>query len=123
MCGGRDGSLRLRGNAAERNTEPAGITSTHEGALMASRRIVGVDLGVATAHTVVVCDETGATLTRRRCRSTRSSLEALEAAALDDAAEGTRLEVVMEPTGAAWQPVAVFFARRDHVVYPVSSAK
>ena len=27
-------------------------------------RIVGVDLGVSTAHTVVACDETGATLTR-----------------------------------------------------------
>src|SRR4051812_28785067 len=33
--------------------------------------IVGVDLGIATAHTVVVCDETGATLTRRRARRRR----------------------------------------------------
>ena len=90
---------------------------------MQTRRIVGVDLGIATAHTVVVCDGTGATLARRRCRATRSSLEALEAAALDGAEEGTRLEVVMEPTGAAWLPVAVFFARRGHLVYRVSSAK
>src|SRR4051812_6811176 len=90
---------------------------------MRSRRIVGVDLGVSTAHTIVVCDETGATLTRRRCRPTRSSFESLEAAALDGAEPGTRLEVVMEPTGAAWGPVAVFFARRGHVVYRVSSAK
>jgi transposase len=29
----------------------------------------------------------------------------------------------MEPTGAAWLPVAVFFIRRGHIVYRVSSAK
>jgi hypothetical protein len=29
----------------------------------------------------------------------------------------------MEPTGAAWLPVAVFFIRRAHLVYRVSSAK
>jgi transposase len=90
---------------------------------MQTRRIVGVDLGIATAHTVVVCDGSGATLVRRRCRPTRSSLEAIEAAALDGAEAGTRLEVVMEPTGAAWLPVAVFFARRGHLVYRVSSGK
>lgn len=49
---------------------------------MQTRRIVGVDLGIATAHTVVICDGTGAILARRRCRPTRSSLEAVEAAAL-----------------------------------------
>jgi transposase len=36
---------------------------------------------------------------------------------------GTVLSVVMEPTGAAWLPVAVFFIRRGHLVYRVSSAK
>jgi transposase len=33
------------------------------------------------------------------------------------------LEVIIEPTGAAWLPVAVFFCRRGHVVHRVSSAK
>jgi hypothetical protein len=31
--------------------------------------------------------------------------------------------VVFEPTGPAWLPIAVFFARRGHAVYRVSSAK
>ena len=29
----------------------------------------------------------------------------------------------MEPTGPAWLPIAVFFCRRGHTVYRVSSAK
>jgi transposase len=39
------------------------------------------------------------------------------------AADGTRLEVIMEPTGPAWLPIAVFFASRGHLVFRVSSAK
>jgi transposase len=31
--------------------------------------------------------------------------------------------VVVEPTGPAWLPVAVFFGRRGHLVVRVSSAK
>ena len=34
-----------------------------------------------------------------------------------------RLAVVFEPTGPAWMPIAVFFARRGHAVFRVSSAK
>lgn len=88
-----------------------------------SRRIVGIDLGVASSHTVVVIDETVAVVARRRCRPTRESLEVIEASALAGCVPGTRLEVIIEPTGAAWLPVAVFFARRGHVVFRVSSAK
>ena len=72
---------------------------------------------------MVVIDETTAVVCRRRCRPTRESLETIEAAALDGAADDMRLEVIIEPTGAAWLPVAVFFARRGHVVHRVSSAK
>jgi transposase len=90
---------------------------------MSTRRIVGIDLGVRSAHTVVVIDETTEVLARRRCRPDKSSLETIETTALQGAPEGTRLEVVMEPTGAAWLPVAVFFSRRGHVVHRVSSAK
>lgn len=90
---------------------------------MTNRRIVGIDLGIASAHTVVVIDENIEVLARRRCRPTRESLEVIEAAALDGAPEGTVLEVIIEPTGAAWLPVAVFFCRRGHVVHRVSSAK
>jgi transposase len=90
---------------------------------MTVRRIVGIDLGVASHHTVVVIDETTQVLTRRRCRPTRDGFERIERAALADAPVGARLEVIIEPTGAAWLPVAVFFARRGHVVFRVSSAK
>ncbi len=87
------------------------------------RRIVGLDLGVATDHTAVILDETGAQLARRRVRPTRSSLEALREVALAGADQGVAVEVVVEPTGPAWLPVAVFFAATGDVVYRVSSQK
>lgn len=90
---------------------------------MLERRIVGIDLGVTSEHVVAICDETGAVLAKRKCRSTRSGFEMVEAAALAGAGEGTRLEVIIEPTGAAWLPVAVFFVRRGHTVFRVSSQK
>ncbi len=33
---------------------------------MTTRRIVGIDLGIASAHTVRVLDETGTTLAKRK---------------------------------------------------------
>ena len=90
---------------------------------MEATRVIGVDLGIASSHVAVICDETGEVIGRRQFRPKRPSLEALEAAALDGAEEGTGLCVVMEPTGAAWLPVAVFFIRRGHTVYRVSSSK
>lgn len=87
------------------------------------RRLVGIDLGIASDHTVRVLTGEGREVCRRRCSPSVASLEAIEKAALDGAPVGTRLEVVMEPTGPAWLPVAVFFDRRGHSVYRVSSAK
>jgi transposase len=87
------------------------------------RRIIGMDLGVTSAHVAVVCDETGAVIARRRCRPLLSSFEALEAIALRGADDDVALEVVIEPTGVSWLPVAVFFVRRGHTVYRVSTAK
>jgi transposase len=87
------------------------------------RRIVGLDLGVATDHTAVILDQTGAELGRRRVRPTRASLEALRALALAGTEAGVTVEVVIEPTGPAWLPVAVFFAATGDVVYRVSSQK
>jgi len=84
------------------------------------RRIVGLDLGVATDHTAVMMDEGGSERGQRRVRPTRKSLEALLASALAGAGEGTVVEVVIEPTGPAWLPVAVFFSERGHRVYRVS---
>lgn len=90
---------------------------------MTTRRIVGIDLGVTSSHTVVVIDETTAVLARRRCRPTLEGLETIEQSALAGAPASTVLEVIVEPTGAAWLPVVVFFMRRGHVVHRVSSAK
>lgn len=87
-----------------------------------ARRLVGIDLGIASEHTVRVLDETGAVMCRRKAVPTVESLETVERAALHGV-EGCRLEVVMEPTGPAWLPIAVFFARRGHRVFRVSSAK
>jgi transposase len=71
----------------------------------------------------VVVDEAGSICAHRRARSTVASLAALEAGALATAALGTQLVVVIEPTGPAWLPVAVFFGRRGHTVLRVTSAK
>jgi transposase len=90
---------------------------------VAERRLVGIDLGIASAHTVRVLDELGETVAKRKCWPTVTSLTEIETAALCGAREGTRLEVIMEPTGPAWLPIAVFFASRGHAVFRVSSAK
>jgi transposase len=88
-----------------------------------TRRIVGVDLGIATDHTAVVLDESGTELARRRVAPTRASFEGLRAAALFGAPQGTVVEVVIEPTGPAWLPVAVFFGAAGDRVYRVSSQR
>jgi transposase len=90
---------------------------------MNHRRLVGIDLGIATAHTVRVLDGEGTVLTKRKAWPTVESLAAVEAAALAGCPEGSRLEVVIEPTGPAWLPIAVFFSARGHRVFRVSSQK
>lgn len=90
---------------------------------MTVKRLVGIDLGIASAHTVRVLDEAGNTIAKRKAWPTVESLGEVEAAALAGAPVGTRLEVVMEPTGPAWLPIVVFFTDRGHVVHRVSSAK
>jgi transposase len=90
---------------------------------MAERRIAGIDLGIASAHTVVVLTGDGTEVCRRRCVPTAESLGWIEQQALQGAPEGTTLEVVLEPTGPAWLAPTVFFGRRGHAVYRVSSQK
>lgn len=90
---------------------------------MTIRRLVGIDLGIASAHTVRVLHEHGSTIAKRKAVPTLESLGEVEAAALAGTPAGTRLEVVMEPTGPAWLPISVFFSNRGHDVFRVSSAK
>jgi transposase len=87
------------------------------------RRLVGIDLGIASAHAVRVLDGEGTTLAKRKALPTLESLTQIESAALAGMPVGSRLEVVIEPTGPAWLPIAVFFIDRGHLVYRVSSAE
>ena len=56
-----------------------------------NRRLVGIDLGIASDHTVRVLDDRGDEVCRRRARPTVESLTATETAALAGAAAGVRL--------------------------------
>jgi len=90
---------------------------------MSHRRLVGIDLGITSAHTVRVLDEAGGTIAKRKAWPTKESLSDVEATALRGCPPGTTLEVVIEPTGPAWLPIAVFFTARGHRVFRVSSQK
>jgi transposase len=91
--------------------------------VMGCRRLVGIDLGIASAHAVRVLDGEGTVLAKRKALPTVESLTQLERVALAGAPADTHLEVVIEPTGPAWLPIAVFFISRGHCVYRVSSAQ
>ena len=88
-----------------------------------SRRLVGIDLGIASRYSVRVLEADGQVVCRSSCVPTVESLTLVEQSALAGTTEGTKLAVVFEPTGPARMPIAVFFARRGHAVYRVSSAK
>jgi hypothetical protein len=66
-----------------------------EGGEMNHRRLVGIDLGIATAYTVRVLDGEGAIVAKRKAWPTVESLAAVEAAALAGCPDGTKLEVVL----------------------------
>jgi transposase len=103
--------------------QPVSPVGHEQGGTMDTRRLVGIDLGIASAHTVRVLAQDGTTVAKRKAWPTAQSLAEIERVALAGAAEGTRLEVVVEPTGPAWLPIAVFFCSRGHAVHRVSSAK
>ena len=90
---------------------------------MRDRRLVGIDLGITSVHTVRVLTGDGAVVCRRKAVPTLESLVEVERAALTGAPPGVCLEVVVEPSGPSWLPIAVFFCGRGHTVYRVSSAK
>ena len=84
-------------------------------------RTIGIDLGVTGEHKAVVCDEKGQFISRViTFRNTAESLLALVAEARRGAEEEP-LQAVMEPTGMAWFPVAVFLARQEVLNYLVNS--
>ena len=75
-------------------------------------RIIGLDLALVTEHTAIVMDERGHFLTPILHLNTNAEdLEKLFARAREGAVPDEPLAVVMEPTGMAWFPVAVFAQR------------
>jgi transposase len=82
---------------------------------------IGIDLALTAAHKAIVADAQGRFLTPVFTFHTRSAdLERLLARARE-AAPDTPLQVVMEPTGMAWFPIAVFFARHGVTIFLVNS--
>jgi hypothetical protein len=54
-----------------------------KGEVMVCRRLVGIDLGIASAHAVRVLDEEGNTVAKRKAVPTVESLSVIELSALD----------------------------------------
>jgi len=84
-------------------------------------RIIGIDLAVKAEHRAVVVDERGRFVTPVLKVTTRAeTLEQL----LVRARDGTprcKLCAVMEPTGMAWFPIAVYLIRHGVTAYLVNS--
>ncbi len=84
-------------------------------------RIVGIDLGITGKHKAVIADERGRAI--RPVLSFSTSVPEL-AHLVEAAQEGKAdrvVKVVMEPTGMAWFPVAVYLARQGWTIYLVNS--
>jgi transposase len=84
-------------------------------------RTIGIDLAVQAAHKAVVADEQGHYVTPvLKFHTHPNELDNLLRRARDGATTEA-LQAVMEPTGMAWFPVAVYFVRRGVTPYVVSS--
>ena len=85
-------------------------------------RYIGLDLALTTDHKALVIDDRGQAITAvLRVNTSATGLEQLFRRAREGAPEDEPLVVVMEPTGMAWFPVAVFCQRRGVKVYLVNS--
>jgi len=84
-------------------------------------RVIGIDLGVTSEHKAIIVDERG----RYRSPVLKVPAEppALERLLAEARRENPEEEIVavMEPTGMAWLPVAVYLIRQGVIVYLVNS--
>jgi len=79
-------------------------------------RIIGIDLAVRGAHKAMVADETGQYVSKLLTFHTDvHELEKLLSTARPKGDQET-VKVIMEPTGMAWFPIAVYFARQKNVI-------
>jgi transposase len=85
-------------------------------------RTIGIDLAIKRAHKAIVADEQGRYVTPIIQFHTRAAeLDQLLARAREGAQDPC-LQIVMEPTGMAWFPIAAYLARQDNVtLYLVNS--
>jgi transposase len=84
-------------------------------------RTIGIDLSARGEHKAVVVDETGRFVSPViRFRTEPASMTHLLEVAQEGNADG-QLQAVLEPTGMAWFPVAVFLIRQAVTVYLVNS--
>ena len=84
-------------------------------------RYVGMDLGLATAHTAAVLEGADRRGKPFRVEVSREGFEQL----LRRATEGSEgaVKFVLEPTGLAWVPVAAYLSAAGHEVYMVKPQK
>ena len=99
----------------------AGLERICEVAGTGDMRTIGIDLALTTAHKAVIADAQGHFLSPVfSFHTTPVDLERVLARA-QDSAPNIPLQVVMAPTGMAWFPIAVFFARRGAPIFLVNS--
>jgi transposase len=85
-------------------------------------RYIGLDLALTTDHKAVVMDERAQTVTPVLSLGTSAAaLEKLFQRSREGAPPDEPLVVVMEPTGMAWFPIAVYCQRHSVKVYLVNS--
>jgi hypothetical protein len=75
-------------------------------------RAIGLDLAVQTAHKAVVLDERGHFCSNILTVHTQPSELDYPLALAREGAGSAEVQVVMEPTGMAWFPIAVYYARQ-----------
>lgn len=84
-------------------------------------RTIGIDLSAKGEHKAVIVDETGRFVSPViRFRTEPASMTRLLEMAREGKADG-QVQAVMEPTGMAWFPVAIFLVRHSVTVYLVNS--
>lgn len=88
-------------------------------------RIIGIDLAVTAKHKAIVLDPACNQFIGKEItfRAYPEELERLLSRARKDAAENLRLVAILEATGMAWYPVAVYLENQGVEVYRVNGQK
>lgn len=90
-----------------------------------NKRIIGIDLAVSAAHKAMIFDPACAQFMGGQItfRARPADLERLLCRARQDAAADVQLIAIVEATGMAWYPVAVYLESQGVAVYRVNGQK